>query len=65
MMVKTEVNLALYEELTFTWKTKISNAIFEYSIPKEMLWNFDQPPLGFTAPNKATSTKNSVHNAYR
>ena len=65
MIAKREVNLALYEELTFTWKTKISNAIFENSIPKEMLRNFDQLPLGFTATNKATSTKNGVHDAYR
>ena len=26
---KREMNLALYEELTFTWKTKIAVAIFE------------------------------------
>lgn len=54
---KREMNPALYEELTFTWKRKIANAIFENCIPKEMILNFDQTPLGYTAPNKATFTQ--------
>ena len=53
----------MYEEVTYTWKRKISNAIFEPSIPKEMLQNFDQLPFGFTAPNKVTSTKNGANGA--
>ena len=48
------MNPALYEELTFTWKRKIANAILEHSIHNEMILNFDQTSLGFIAPNKAT-----------
>lgn len=51
---KGEVNSALYEELTFLWKRKISNAILEHSIHDEVILNIDQTLLGFTAPNKAT-----------
>ena len=39
---KREMNPALYEELTFSWKRKIANAIFEHKIQKEMILNFDQ-----------------------
>ena len=51
---KREMNPALYEELTFSWKRKIANVLFEHSI-------FDQTPLGFTAPNKATFTERGAH----
>ena len=51
-----EMNPALYEELTFSWKRKIANVLFEHSIHDDMILNFDQAPLGFTAPNKATFT---------
>ena len=43
------MNPALYKELTFSWKRKIANAIFEHKIQKEMILNFDQTALGFTA----------------
>ena len=58
---KREMNPALYEELTFTWKRKIANAVVEHSILKELILNFDQTPLGFTAPNKSTFTHKGVH----
>lgn len=54
---KTAMNPALYEELTFNWKRKIANAVFENRIHKEMILNFDQTPLGYVAPNKTTFTK--------
>ena len=44
----------LYEELIFTWKRKITNATFEYSIHYEMILNFYETPRDFTTPNKAT-----------
>ena len=34
---KRELNPALYEDLTLTWKKKIANAIFEHSIHKEKI----------------------------
>ena len=49
-----EMNPALYEELTLTWKRIIASAILKNSIYSETILNFDQTPLGFTAPNKAT-----------
>ena len=55
------MNPALYEELTFSYKRKIANAIFEHKIQKEMILNFDQTALGFTAPNKSTFTGKGVH----
>ena len=51
------MNPALYDELTFSWKRKIAQAIFEHKIHNDMILNFDQTPLGFTAPNKATFTE--------
>ena len=58
---KREMNTALYEELTFSWKREIANAIFEHRIQKEMILSFDQTALGFTAPNKYTLTGKGVH----
>ena len=55
------MNPVLYEELTFSWKRKIANAIFEHKIQKEMILNFDETALGFTAPNKSTFTGKGVH----
>ena len=55
------MNPALYEELTFSYKRKIANAIFEHKIQKEMILNFDQTALGFTAPNESTFTGKGVH----
>ena len=57
---KREMNPALYKELTFSWKRKIANAIFEHKIQKEMILNFDQTALGFTAPNKSIFTGKGV-----
>ena len=42
---------------SFTWKSKIANAIFEHSIHNEIILNYDQSPLGFIAPNKAISAQ--------
>ena len=58
---KREMNPAMYEELTFSWKRKIANAVFEHKIQKEMILNFDQTALEFTAPNKSTFTGKGVH----
>ena len=54
---KREINPTLYEDLTFTWKRKISSAISERSIYKEMSLNFNLMPLGYTEPDKATFGK--------
>ena len=43
------MNPALYEESTFSWKIKMANATFKHNIQKEMILNFDQTVLGFTA----------------
>ena len=58
---KKEMNPALYKELSFSWKRKIANAIFENKIQKEIILNFDQTSLGLTAPNKSTFTGKGVH----
>ena len=58
---KREMNPVLYEGLTLSWKRKIANAIFEHKIQKEMILNFDQTALGFTAPNESTFTGKGVH----
>ena len=58
---KTEMNPALYEELTFYWKRKIANVIFEHKIQKEMILSFHQTALGFPAQNKFTFTGKVVH----
>ena len=55
------MNPALYEELSFSWKRKIANTIFEHHIHNNMILNFDQTTLGFTAPNKATFTERGAH----
>ena len=55
------MNPALYKELTFSWKRKITNAIFEHRIQEEIILNFDQTALGFTAPNKSTFTGKGAH----
>ena len=55
------MNPALYEELKFSWKRKIANAIFEQKTQKEIILNFDQTALGFTAPNRSTFTGKGVH----
>ena len=55
------MNPALYEELTFSWKRKIPDAIFQHKIEKEMILNSDQTDLGFTPPNKSTFTGKRVH----
>ena len=46
---KRERNPALYKELTFSWKRKMPNAIFEHKIQKEMTLNFDQTALRFNS----------------
>ena len=51
---KRKMNPALYDKFPFTWKKKIADATFEHSIHNEMILNFDQTLLGFTAPNRAT-----------
>ena len=56
-IAKKEINSALYEELTFTWNRQIANVIFEHRIQNEMILNFDQTSLGFTAPKKQHSLK--------
>ena len=58
---KRELNPALYEELKFSWKRKIPDAIFQHKIEKEMILNSDQTDLGFTTPNKSTFTGKRVH----
>ena len=58
---KREMNPVLYEGLTLSWKRKIANAIFEHKIQKEMILNFDQTALVFTAPNKSKFTGKGVH----
>ena len=58
---KREMNPALYEEWTFSWKRKIANAIFENKIQKEMTLKFDQTALGFTALIKSTITGKGIH----
>ena len=58
---KREINPALYKKSTFSWKRKIASAIFEHKIQKEMILNFDQTALGFTAPNRSTFTGKGVH----
>ena len=54
---KREMNPALYEELTYTRNRKIANDILEQSTHNEMILDFDQTPLGFTASNRATFTE--------
>ena len=49
---KKEMNPTLYKELTFSWKKKIANEIFEHKIQKEMILNFDQTAFGLTARSK-------------
>ena len=55
------MNPALFEEFIFSWKRKITNAIFEYKIQKEMILNFNQTAPGFTALNKSTFTGKGVN----
>ena len=57
------MNPALCKELTFSWKRKIPNAIFEHKTQEEMILNIGQTALRFTAPNKSTFTGKGVHSA--
>ena len=55
------MNPAMHEKLTLSWKRKIANTIFEHKIQKEIILNFDQAAVGFTAMNKFTFTGKGVH----
>ena len=57
------MNPALYEELTFPWKRKRAEIIFEYNIHGKMVLNFDQTPVGFTSPHKTTHTDKGSESA--
>ena len=51
---KRTMNMALYDELAFTWKKKIAEKVFEHKIHNDLILNVDQTPLGFTCPAKTT-----------
>ena len=38
---KRTMNPALYDELTFTWKKKIAEKVFEHKIHNDLILNFD------------------------
>ena len=54
--IKRAMNPSLYDKLAFTWKKKIAKKVFQHNIPKDLILNFDQPPLGLTCPAKTTFT---------
>ena len=57
---KRAVNSSLYDELAFTWKKKIAEKVFQHNIPKDLILNFDQTPLGFACPAKTETQKLSL-----
>ena len=59
---KSEMNLALYNELVLTWKKKIAEAVFEYKIHSDLILNFDQKPFGFAVLSKTTHAKRNSQN---
>ena len=58
--VKRTMNPALYDELDFTWQKRIAEKVFEHKIRNDLILNFDQTPLGFTCPAKATFTEKNA-----
>ena len=42
---KKEMNLDFYEELTFSWKRRIAQIVFEHDVHKNMNLYFDQTIL--------------------
>ena len=49
-----EMNPALYEELSFSWKRDIAGNIFNHKIPEAPIFNMDQTPLGQTSASKVS-----------
>ena len=53
---KREMNPALYEELSFSWKRDIAGIIFNHKTPEAFTFNMDQTPLGLTSASKVSFT---------
>ena len=51
---KREMNSALYEELSFSWKRDIAGNIFNHKIPEALIFSMDQTPLGLTSASKVS-----------
>lgn len=51
---KREMNPALYEELSFTWKKNIATLVLDHQIPEELIFNLDQTPLAYVSASKTT-----------
>lgn len=57
------MNPALHDEIVFTCKEKIPEAVFEHKIPSNLILNFDQTFLGFTNPSKRNSRNVPIANS--
>ena len=57
------MNPALHDEIVFTCKKKIPEAVFEHRIPSNLVLNFDQTFLGFTNPSKRNSQNVPIANS--
>lgn len=51
---KREMNPALYEELSFTWKKNIATLVLDHKIPDDLIFNLDQTPLAYVCASKTT-----------
>ena len=60
---KREMDPALYDELIFTWKNKIAEAVFEDKIPNDLILNFDHTTLDLASPSKTAYAKRNFQNA--
>ena len=58
---KREMNPALYNELTFSWKIDIANLVVQHSIPEELIFNLDQTPLALVSASKVTMAPTGSH----
>ena len=47
---------AHYDELAFPWKAKTAEKVFQHKIQKDIIFNFDQFPLGFPCSEKNTES---------
>ena len=58
---KREMNSALYDELSFSWKKDIASLILQHDIPEELIFNLDQTPLALVAAPKSTLAPRCSH----
>ena len=58
---KREMNPALYENLTFSWKKDIANLVLQHNIPEELISDLDQTPLALVSSSRVNMATTGSH----